>query len=79
VTRKYFRIPEYEGSLSKRITSIVPNPKRQRSKARVRFSFYRDQMTVADYVLKCGTVSESHLALFDITYDLDHGFIKLAD
>ncbi len=79
MARKYRGIPEYEGSVTKRITRIVPNPKRQGSKSRVRFSFYRDRMTIADYIRECETVGESQLALFDITYDLDHGFIKLAD
>jgi hypothetical protein len=79
MARKYRGIPEYEGSVTQRITNIVPNPKQQGSKARIRFGLYRDRMTIADYIRECETVGESHIALFDITYDLNHRFIELAD
>lgn len=78
--RRFFGIPEYEGSVTKRITRIVvPNPKRNGSKSRIRFSLYQNGMTISDYVRACETVGESDLALFDITYDLEHGFIELSD
>jgi hypothetical protein len=33
-------------------------------------------MTISDYVRECETLGEGHLALFDITYDLEHGLFS---
>lgn len=46
------------------------NPKRPGSAAHARFQFYRDGMTVADYLTAGGQ-------RLDLRYDADHGFIRV--
>lgn len=80
MTRKYFGIPAYEGSLSRRIRVLrKTNPKRGKSAAR--YALYRDGMTIAEYIKACESRNEGRLALFDITWDTDRKrrFVELVD
>jgi hypothetical protein len=76
--RTYFRIPEYEGPLSRKIRKIVAgNPKK--GKSALRFALYRTGMTVQDYIRSCDEIGMANLALFDITWDTERKFIELRD
>jgi len=50
---------------------VVENPKRDGSKARDRFAFYQDGMTVKEFLEAGGTMG-------DIYHDQGHGFITLS-
>jgi hypothetical protein len=80
MTRTYWRIPEYEGRLTRRIRKLTAgNPKK--GKSALRFARYRTGMTIQDYIRSCDEIGMSKLALFDITWDTDprRNFIELYD
>ena len=71
---------QWKGDRSSTISLVDPNknPKRVGSKAAVRFSRYRNGMTVKQYVEACKDAPRGSDALLDIAWDLEDGFIELA-
>jgi hypothetical protein len=55
------------------------NPKHKGSAARERYHQYSDGMTIEDYFRACDRLNVRNHALFDITWDVGHGFIELID
>lgn len=51
---------------------VAGNPKREGSKAKVRFDLYRDGMTVAEAL-------EAGITTPDLIYDTSHGFVKITN
>ncbi len=68
--KKYFGIPVYEGSTSRRIRKLV-TANQKSGKSALRFALYRDGMTVAEYIKECEGIGQDEIALFDITWDTD--------
>lgn len=54
------------------IYDIIPNPKKMGSKSYERYEFYREGMTVMEFIQAGGTTG-------DIQHDVSKGFIKLKD
>jgi hypothetical protein len=78
MAKTYWGIPQYEGSLSRKIGKLrESNPKT--GKSALRFALYRTGMTVQDYIRSCDEIGMSKLALFDITWDTERKFIELRD
>jgi hypothetical protein len=80
MAKRHWRIPAYDGPLTRRVRLLVPtNPKR--GAAAVRFGQYRDGMTIGEYVRACEGLPVPNYAAFDITWDSDpkRRFIELYD
>lgn len=59
------------------ISGVVPNPKREGSKAQQVFAHYRDGMTVAEFVESLKADGLDKEATPNLVYDAKHGFIKI--
>jgi hypothetical protein len=80
MARKHFGIVEYNGSQSRRIHLIKSqNPKRPGTYAAARYAQYRNGMTDGEYFQACRRLSVPNYSRADITWDFEHGFIKLED
>lgn len=54
------------------VYDVIPNPKRMGSKSYDRYNFYKEGMTVTEFLNAGGTIG-------DIQHDVSKGFIKLKD
>jgi hypothetical protein len=78
--KAHWKCPPYEGPRTRRIRKLIShNPKRAGSDSELRFSQYRDGMTVQEYIEACDRLKVPNYALSDIAWDLDHRFISLFD
>lgn len=70
--------PQRDGD-DRRITVLAEtNPKARGSKSEARFAVYKDGMTVGEYVLAVRALGRGRrVAIRDITWDVDHGYIRL--
>ena len=59
------------------ISNVVPNPKREGSKAQRVFAHYRDGMTVGEFVESLKTEGLDKEATPNLVYDAKHGFIQI--